>query len=105
MDRRGFLRMLGLGAAAVVAPAKTYAFFGNILRPKPTFEHIGYAHWEPIVAPAFSPVISGIRVWIDGEEISSDRIDLKDGIVCVTTVTMDPNCKMTVSYVQHDSAD
>ncbi len=35
MDRRGFLRSLGLCAAAAVAPTKTYAFFGGILRPKP----------------------------------------------------------------------
>lgn len=34
MDRRGFLRFLGLGAAAVVAPTKAYSFLGNILRPR-----------------------------------------------------------------------
>ena len=37
LGRRGFLGMLGLGAAgAVLAPAmKTYGFFGGILRPRP----------------------------------------------------------------------
>lgn len=34
MDRRNFLRLLGLAPVAAVAAPKTYAFFGNILRPK-----------------------------------------------------------------------
>lgn len=34
MNRRGFLRLLGGAVAAAVAPTKTYAFFGEILRPK-----------------------------------------------------------------------
>lgn len=38
MDRRGFLRLLGVGAAAAVAPTKTFAFFGGILRPRPEFD-------------------------------------------------------------------
>jgi len=42
VNRRGFLRMLGLGAAAAITPTKTYAFFGNILRPRPTWEDSEY---------------------------------------------------------------
>lgn len=38
MDRRGFLRMLGMGAAAAVAPTKAYSFLGGILRPHPAFD-------------------------------------------------------------------
>lgn len=35
LGRRGFLRMFGsTAAAAVVAPTKTFVFFGDILRPK-----------------------------------------------------------------------
>jgi hypothetical protein len=35
LGRRGFLRMLGATAAsAVVAPTKTFVFFGDILRPR-----------------------------------------------------------------------
>lgn len=35
LGRRGFLRMFGATAAsAVVAPTKTFVFFGDILRPK-----------------------------------------------------------------------
>lgn len=45
MDRRGFLRTLGLAAAAAVAPTKTYAFFGGILRPRPALEPV---EWTPI---------------------------------------------------------
>lgn len=39
MNRRGFLRLLVGGAAAAVAPTKTFAFFGNILRkPEPSWD-------------------------------------------------------------------
>lgn len=35
LSRRGFLRLFGTTAAtAVVAPTKTFVFFGDILRPK-----------------------------------------------------------------------
>jgi hypothetical protein len=34
MDRRGFLRLLGIGVAAAVAPTKAYSFLGGILRPR-----------------------------------------------------------------------
>lgn len=38
-DRRGFLRFLGMGAAVAVAPTKTYAFFGGILRPRTDIQY------------------------------------------------------------------
>jgi hypothetical protein len=34
MDRRHFLRFLGMGAAAAVAPKVSYSFLGGILRPR-----------------------------------------------------------------------
>jgi hypothetical protein len=35
LGRRGFLRMFGATAAsAVVAPTKTFVFFGDVLRPR-----------------------------------------------------------------------
>jgi len=61
MDRRSFLRTLCLGAAAVVAPTKTYAFFGNILRPTPT-----------VIAPTFRIEVSDDqytwREWVGAAE-------------------------------------
>lgn len=36
MDRRNFLRLLGL--APVAASTKAYSFLGNILRPKPSWD-------------------------------------------------------------------
>jgi len=41
MNRRSFLQLLGLAAPAVIAPTKTYAFFGGILRPRPDFRGNG----------------------------------------------------------------
>lgn len=34
MNRRGFLSLLGLAPLALAAPRKSYAFFGDILRPR-----------------------------------------------------------------------
>lgn len=34
MDRRGFLRFLGMGVAAAAAPTVAYSFLGGILRPR-----------------------------------------------------------------------
>lgn len=42
LGRRGFLRMFGTTAAsAVVAPTKTFVFFGDIFRPRtPVIPHL-----------------------------------------------------------------
>lgn len=34
MNRRSFLSFLGLAPAAIIAPKKTFVFFGNIYRPR-----------------------------------------------------------------------
>lgn len=57
LSRRGFLRMFGgTAASAVVAPTKTFVFFGDILRPRST----------PIIPSFPQDILVGNSPWFMG---------------------------------------
>jgi hypothetical protein len=65
VDRRNFLRFLGLGAAAAVAPTKAYSFLGGILRPRKEV-------WTPVLRTEVLTLAEVVRRWGPSER---ERVD------------------------------
>lgn len=117
MDRRRFLSLLGLGAAAAVAPTKTYAFFGNILRPKV----------EPLWTPA-DPLVLNVAIdkdlaprweavlgnWRSGVKLMGEIVDAPNGCsisyhmsggnIWYTTSYSDPGAMSTLTFIPEDDS-
>lgn len=90
MNRRGFLRLLGGAVAVAAAPAKTYAFFGDILRPKRDLWFINERALSLIVnPPIYAPKLEVMVDWrhcvrianIDVSELQADPRNLFDLMV------------------------
>lgn len=60
MDRRGFLRFLGMGIAAAVAPTKAYSFIGGILRKRPEII-------TPLMTINSPVIVTPWEWWINGQ--------------------------------------
>jgi len=61
LSRRKFLGMFTTAApAAVIAPRKTFVFFGNILRPAPAVVPVNLQNW--ITMGGLSAIIGAVMI-------------------------------------------
>lgn len=86
MDRRGFLRFLGMGVAAAVAPTKAYSFLGGILRPRSaiiTPENHGYSNDDE-----FAVTVGNYGGMVE-QEMKNYRIEFHGGRLWIISTHME----------------
>lgn len=99
MDRRGFLRFLGMGVAAAVAPTKAYSFLGGILRPRtPQYDF----EWGPFDfnTNKHSGKIIAVEWFIDNVEQPIENLEVRDGVIHLTHVTVPPTAMSYIHWVE-----